>query len=359
MSLGGIEAFMMNYYRNIDRSKIQIDFVVHGFEKGIYDDEIRELGGIIYNVPIKSESYFANINELRNIFNKKLYKIVHAHMDAMNTVVLREAKRSGVPIRISHSHNTQHLTNSKIKYALNEYVRKRVCKYATHLFACSVPAAEWLYGKKAVKEGAVYLIKNAIDLDKYRFSDFYRDKYRKVFNVEDNFVIGHIGRFDYQKNHEFLINLFSEFIQLYPKAKLFLVGDGHLRSKIENQILKLGLSKDVIIAGYRKDINQLMNCFDVLCLPSKFEGLAIVLIEAQMNGLNCVASNTIPEEVKLTSLVKFVSLESNISQWIKQLYNGRKKTYDNIEEKIIEAGYSINKEAVKLSDLYREFLQQI
>lgn len=264
MKRGGIESYMMNYYRHFDHNKIQIDFVVLGFQKGAYDDEIESLGGKIYNIPQKSKNYLGYLKGLNKIFVTGEYRIVHSHLDAMSMTVLKQAKKFNVPIRIAHSHNTQHLTRNLIKLLINERAREKIKNYATHLFACSEPAGIWLYGNKAFEEGRVSIIKNAIDIDKFTFNKEKRKELRKEFELcEDDFVIGHVGRFEYQKNHKFLLETFAGVVKLIPNAKLILVGDGDLREKIENKIFKLNIQNNVILSGTREDVNNLYNLFDV------------------------------------------------------------------------------------------------
>jgi glycosyltransferase involved in cell wall biosynthesis len=354
MDRGGISAYMMNYYRHIDRTKVQIDFVVHGFERGVFDDEIRALGGLIYNVPIKSKDYFGNIKALRKIFKSDKYKIVHSHMDAMGMVVLKEAKHCGIPVRIAHSHNTQHLTNNKIKHLFNEYARKNITRYATHLCACSKPAARWLFGDKNVDENKVIYIKNAIDIKKYEFNIDSRESVRNKYNLKDSFVIGHVGRFDYQKNHIFLLKIFSKLVKNIPKARLFLVGDGHLRREIEYETTRLNLKDKVIMAGVRDDVHYLMNGFDVFCLPSLFEGLGIVLIEAQANGLECIASSEVPLESNVDDKVTYIKLKDSYKTWVDSLLTVKINNLDrNIHtSNFINSGYSIVHEAKKLESIY-------
>lgn len=358
MSRGGIESFMMNYYRNFNREKIQIDFVVHGFEKGIYDDEIKAIGGRIYKVSVKSKNYFENIKGLRKIFNSGKYRIVHSHLDAMSFVVLKEAKRCGIPIRIAHSHNTQHLTNNKIKFILNEYARKNIGKYATHFFACSKPAAIWLFGSKIVNENKVEYIKNAIDIEKFKYDQRIRKEVRKELNLEDSFVVGHVGRFDYQKNHKFLLDLFYELLKVRINSKLVLVGDGHLRKDIEKRITMLGIKDKVILCGVREDVHRLFNGFDVFCFPSLFEGLSITLMEAQANGLKCVTSNKVPLEANVNNLVKSLSLDSNYRKWINSINISDDYKRDINLEYLYKQGYAIKQESKKLQNLYYDLLRQ-
>lgn len=357
MHRGGIESYMMSYYRNIDRDKLQIDFIVHGYEKGVYDDEIEAMGGRIFRVPVKSKDYFGNIRELKKIFHTNDYKIVHSHMDAMSTVVLKIAKESNIPIRIAHSHNTQHLTTNKIKYLLNEYARKNITKYATHLFACSEPAARWLFGTTNVDKGNVVYVKNAINLEEYSFDSAMRAKYREEFGVKENLVIGHVGRFDYQKNHSYIIDIFSRLIQEVPNAKLVLIGDGKLKSKIQEKIIDYNLSNNIILLGMRDDVNKIMNSFDVFILPSHFEGLGIVLVEAQANGVKCITSDTTPIEVNISGGVKFLSIEqNNVGCWIQQIIDLDIKDRSIDISKFNSKGYEIKNEAEKLQKLYFEYL---
>lgn len=353
MSRGGIESFMMNYYKYFDKDKIQVDFIVHGFEKGIYDDEIKSMGGKIYNVPIKSKDYFGNISALTKIFRSGNYKVVHSHMDAMSMVVLKIAKKCGIPIRIAHSHNTQHLTKNLAKYFINEYARKNITKYATHYFACSHAAGRWLFGTKFTDK-KITVINNAINLNDYLFNNAKRNELREKYDLNSKYVIGHVGRFDYQKNHMFLLEIFRELLKKKPDSILFLVGDGHLRSDIESKITDLNIGNNVIIAGIRNDVSQLMNAFDIFCLPSHFEGLPVVLVEAQANGLKCITSDTVTTEVDISGDTKFIGLGNEfIDVWVNnivELNRDPNRTIDN--DLFIDAGYSISHEAQKLQDTY-------
>lgn len=351
MDRGGISSYMMNYYRHIDRSKVQIDFVVHGFEKGVFDDEIKELGGELYNIPIKSNDYFGNVKALREIFRSEKYKIVHSHMDAMGAIVLKEAKKCNIPVRIAHSHNTEHLTNNKVKYYLNELARKNITKYSTQLCACSELAGKWLFGEKLVENRKVRIINNAIDVNLYQFNEEKRTNIKKDLALKDNFIIGHIGRFDYQKNHMFLLEMFSQLIKEKPNVKLVLVGDGHLKNTIENKIEELKLSKHVILLGQRADVNDLMNIFDCFVLPSLFEGLPVVAIEAQANGLPCFLSSTITKEVALTDNIKFLNI-SNKDEWITSLSKSQILNREIVGSDFLKSGYEIESAAEKLCDLY-------
>lgn len=357
MHRGGIESYMMAYYRNIDRNILQIDFIVHGFEKGVYDDEIEALGGKIYKVPVKSKDYIGNIRGLKKIFMSYDYKIIHSHLDAMSSVVLKVAKDCGIPIRIAHSHNTKHLTENKVKFMVNEYARLTITKYATHLFSCSDPAARWLFGSHNVESGAVVFIKNAIDLDKFIFDETIRTKYREELGIGDELVIGHVGRFDYQKNHLYLIDIFTNLLKFKPDAKLILVGDGQLKSRILDKISEKNIVESLVLLGVRDDVDKLLNVFDYFLLPSHFEGLGIVLVEAQVNGLRCITSTATPIEVNINGQVEFLPIDKkSIDSWVQQILKTdvSKRSIDLNEFSV--AGYGIKNEAKKLQDLYLQYI---
>ena len=352
---GGTEAFIMNYYRHIDRSTVQFDFVVHGFEKGVYDDEIAELGGKIYQVPLKSKNYFGNIKALKAIFNTGKYNIVHSHMDAMGMVVLKTAKKCGIPIRISHSHNTDHQTTNKLQYALHEHARKNIIKYATHFFACSKAAGKWLYGEDIIKSSNYQIIKNAIDFDNFCFDEDMRAQIRSKYHLRsEDIAFGHIGRFSEQKNHMFLLDVFYEILKFTPTAKLFLIGDGHLLKQVEERIIKLDIINNVHLLGLRKDTFEILNAFDIFLLPSLYEGLPVVLTEAQANGLQCFVSDTITDEIDLLNAVTFISLDESPGKWADKII----KSYDGKLDRAVKkddfasTGYEIQTATKDLQDFY-------
>ena len=349
MDFGGISSYMMNYYRQFDKSKIQVDFIVHG-EGGVYDQEIEKMGGIIYHIPTKRENLLGNIFAMLSIMKKGNYHIVHSHMDGMNGLVLKMAKQCRVVSRISHSHNTEHLTTNCIKEKIHEYLRKRIVKYATEFWACSDNAGRWLYGENTLFE----VIPNAIDAMKYSFDERKRREVRKRLKLEDKYVIGHIGRFDYQKNHTFLLSVFAKLVQSREDAILVLVGDGDLRKSIEAQIIRLGIEENVLLLGTRDDVAELMNAFDLFVLPSKFEGLGIVVVEAQANGLPCICSNQVPREVNITDNVIFLDLTQE-QAWVEALMKTRKRKKD-VYTDICKAGYEIKLTAELLQEKYASLI---
>lgn len=349
MNRGGIESYMMNYYRNFDREKIQIDFIVHNAGGcGYYDAEIKKLGGNIYVVPQKSKHPLTYPSYLKKIFKNDNYKIIHTHMDAMGTWVLKIAKECGIPVRIAHSHNTQHLTTNPIKLFFLEQARKKINLYATHRMACSEAAGNWLFGNAPYQ-----IIRNAIDLDKFIFSPATRESVRKEWGIkEDEFLIGHVGRFDTQKNHTFLIEAFYKIHQKLPNTKLMLIGEGMLMSNIKDKVERLGLKDSTIFTGSRNDANLFYNAFDLFVLPSLFEGLGIVAIEAEINGCTTYLSDKIPQDAKIAHNVSFLPLDTDV--WTKKIieYISQENKRKGALFDIYKSGYDIKAEALKLQNIY-------
>lgn len=348
MHRGGIESYMMNYYRHFDRTKIQIDFIVHnagGY--GYYDDEIKRLGGRIFVLPQKSKHPFTYTHQLKSIFKKNDYKIIHTHMDAMGAWVLKVAKQCGIPIRIAHSHNTQHLSTNPIKLFFLEQARKSINRYATHRMACSEAAGKWLF-----KDAPFQIIRNAIDIDKFLYNPESREKIRRKWSInQDDFLIGHIGRFDTQKNHGFLIDVFKQVHQKCPQCKLILVGEGRLIHEIKAKIELLNLKESVIFTGSRSDANLFYNAFDLFVLPSLFEGLGIVAIEAEVNGCPTLLSEQVPQDTKISNQAVYLPL--NTCTWrdfIIQTMNNKERQSALFNP--YQSGYDIKTEAKKLQDIY-------
>lgn len=355
MKRGGIESFMMNYYRKIDPQKVKIDFLVHGYEVGEYDEEILNRGSKIYHVPTKSKHPMKYRKELYKIFSSGEYQIVHSHCDAISGWILQIAAKAGIPIRIAHSHNTATLTRNKIKLLINDYYKKQIPKYATHMFACSKAAGEWMFGSNSKFE----VIPNAIELEKYAFSKVLRDEVRKKFNCEEKYVVGHIGRFDYQKNHSFIIELWREIAPKHKKFKLMLVGGGDLKDEIERKIGEYKLEDSIIFTGVQENTSPFYSAFDSFILPSHFEGLPVVAVEAQANGLSCYLSKNITDEVCLTNLVERIDI-TGIEGWTEALEkNASSISLSEREERsslavrdIEEAKYGIVTAAQLLQEFY-------
>ena len=357
MNRGGLETMLMNYYRHIDRSSLQFDFMVHRHERGAYDDEIESLGGKIYRVhPIHPKYFLAYPHELNRFFKEHHeYKIVHSHLDLLSTFVLRSARENGVPVRISHSHNSS-FPDSGARRLFKLYSRRRLNAECTHFFACSESAGRFQFGDNIVDSGQLTVMRNAIDTNKFKFNVAARSHIREELNLEDKFVIGHVGRFSYQKNHDFIIKVFREVARTERNAFLLLVGDGELRGAIENKVAGMGLSDKVIFIGSVPNVNDYLSAMDVFLFPSHFEGLGIVVIEAQASGLPVVASTMVPRDVSLTPNVTFLALEAPLECWADAVCNCKTFNRTNDANTAVAKAYGIENSAKLLENFYEEVL---
>lgn len=313
MNRGGLETMIMNYYRHIDRNKVQFDFLTHREGKKDYDDEIEKLGGKIFHLPSLNPFSKNYLNQLNRFFEEhKEYKIVHSHLDCMSAYPLKVAKKYGVPVRIAHSHTTSQ--KKDLKYWVKMYSKRNIPKYATELFACSENAGRWMFGKENFT-----VIKNAIDTKKYIYNKDIATAKRKELGVSERLVIGHVGSFNYPKNHEFLIDIFEEVLKMRKDAVLVLIGKGELERKIKEKVKKRNLEDSVLFLGIRGDVPELLQTMDVFVFPSLYEGLGIAAIEAQVSGIPCLISDRVPEECQVTSCVTVLPLKKNASIWGKTI----------------------------------------
>ena len=348
MNVGGAETFIMNVYRNIDREKVQFDFVVHTKEKCDYEDEIKALGGKIYRIEQLSKHPLKSMKQLRKIIidNKDVYRTIHRHTDsAIVFTDLLIAKLAGIKNRYVHSHSDKTSKGSKIH---------RICRpilniLATRKFACGQQAGEWLFGKKQNFE----IIQNGIDIEKYKFNKNIRDEVRKELNLKENdILIGHVGRFHRVKNHDFLIDIFYE-VQKEINAKLVLVGTGELQDQIKEKVRKLGISDKVIFLGLRQDVNRIMQAMDIFLFPSLFEGLPLTLIEAQAAGLKILASDTITKKCNITGDITFISLEEDKDIWKRKILEILEHNERNIDvSELYKEGFDSKQTAKKLQNIY-------
>ena len=342
---GGVESVVMNYYNYIDREKIQFDFICDEDSTNIPYDEIEKLGGKVILIP-PYQRIVKYHKTLKNVLKDGNYKIVHSHINTLSVFSLFAAKCAGVPVRIAHSHSTTNKKEKK-KNILKQILRPFSKLFATDYMCCSEYAGRWLFGDKEYDKGNVYLLNNAIDLDKFKYDEKVRIKKREELNIEDDtLVIGHVGRFVEQKNHRFLIDIFNEVHKQNSKSVLLLAGQGPLMNEMMKKVERLGLGDSVKFLGQRHDIEQLYQAFDVFCLPSLYEGLGMVLIEAQCSGLYCVASNEVPNIVNIADIVKFCDLR-NIKEWKENILI-RQDTRKDLFKKLTECGYNIKKENKKL-----------
>lgn len=346
---GGVEAVVMNYYRNIDKKKIQFDFIFDDDSNDIPYDEIEKLGGKVILIP-PYQKVFKYHKELKRVLMSGNYKIVHSHINTLSVFSLFAAKKAGVPVRIAHSHSTTNKKEWK-KNLLKLVLRPLSKKYATHYFACTEHAAKWMFGDNE----DTYILNNAIDLDKFKYSKQIREEKRKKLKIkEDTFVIGHIGRFVKQKNHEFIIDVFNEIHKENKNAVLLLVGKGPLMDEIKEKVKELKLTKNVKFLGQRSDVNELYQAFDLFLFPSLYEGLGMVAIEAQTSGLQCIASTEVPSIAKVTDNLEFLELDDTIEMWKNVILDKQNKKRKSYVTEVKKAGYDIKTEVKKLEEKYIE-----
>lgn len=348
MNRGGIETMIMNLYRKIDREQIQFDFLVHRQEEGDYDDEIKQLGGEIYQAfPIRPWKYVQYFNWLNDFFNKHhTYIAVHSHIQENSGFVFKYASRYNIPNLICTSHTAGY--GIDYKYLFRQFAKFYLNKYCTYKLACGEMAGKHLYGASADYK----IFKNAIDLDKFTFNSDIRRKIRSEFGIEKKFVIGNVARFHPGKNHSFVIDIFHQICSTEKNATLMLVGAGEEEEQIKNKVKKLALTSKVIFTGLREDVCDLLQAFDVLLFPSLFEGIPVSIIEAQATGLPCILSNTIDPTTKITPNIEFYPLNAPISTWSDAVLS--KKDFNRIccNQYIVDAGYDINIMAEVYHNLY-------
>ena len=343
MGRGGIETMLMNYYRRMNRQRIQFDFLVHRDFRADFDDEIEALGGRIYRIPPMNPASAAYRKALSDFFREHPYRVVHCHLNYMSGVVLSVAKRVGIPVRIAHAHTANMAPGWK------QSVR-RLCKYlipvtATHCFACSTEAGRAIFGR-----GAFSILANAIDAAAFTPNDALRVEVRSELGLGNAFTVLHVGRMIYAKNHEFLLDVFRELLKAEPGAKLVLVGDGELRPQIGEKVAALP-EGSVLLMGTRTDIPRLLQAADVFAFPSRFEGMPVTMIEAQAAGLPCVKSDTVTDECVVTDLVTSLPIDDP-RVWAEAILAAKGTVHTDRLADIQRSGYDITAAAEKLERFY-------
>ncbi len=357
MNRGGAETMVMNYYRKIDKSKIQFDFMVHRQERGAYDDEIEAMGGRIYRMcPVFPQNFGKYKKMLKVFFNEHPeYKIIHSHMSELGYFAFKEAHKHGVKVKICHAHNApvKESMNLKEKGQLlfRNYFKKEMLPYSEHLFVCGEEAGNWLYGKE--NKNRFVMMNNAVDAEKFRFSSSARAAKRAEMNLENKFVILNVGRFNLQKNHTFIIDVFEKIKSIYKDSVLLLAGSGEMENEIKEKVKRLGLEADVKFLGLRDDVNELFQAADVFLFPSLYEGLPVTMVEAQCSGVKCFISDVIPQQCVMTEDVVSLSLDKPAEYWaerIAALSGGyeRKDRYDDM----VRADFDITSNAQWLCNFY-------
>lgn len=349
MEAAGVQTFLMSLYRRIDRNIVQFDFLVHYETPQFFDDEIEQLGGHVYRLTFREDyDLFKYLKDLDIFFERHPeYKVVHGHMHSLGAIYLYYAKKHGIQSRIAHSHtnNTQNDKKKILKLLMN----RLYAKDATELFACSSNAGEYMFGDKSFR-----VINNAIDSNHFSFSRQKRETKRKELGIDHRFVIGSVGRFELQKNQKFAVEVFEAFQKKHQNSVLLLIGSGSMEQEIRNLVISKGLKDSVMFLGNRRDVAELYQAMDVFLMPSLFEGLGIVAVEAQAAGTPVVCTDTLPKEIDVSPLIHRVSLNEREEVWATRIIEAASHPMSHMDMKsyIIEADYDMTMLADKMQEFY-------
>ncbi len=348
-------SFIMNLYRNINHNEWQFDFIYIFNTASNHKEEIESYGGKVKYIPkpnILTVFSFYHIIDKYLKHNSDKYCAIHLHEVLLGIIILPLAKKYKIPIRIVHSHSSVH-SEKKSRALRNKILCLPIKKLSNVWLACSNKAANFLYGYKDAQKAII--VKNAIDLNKYRFNEAIRRQIRSELNLNNNLVIGHIGRFCIQKNQEFFIPLIKELKSRNILFRLIFVGDDSEAHSLHRILEKEHFNENVLFLGIRDDINKLLQAFDAFVLPSLFEGLPIVGIEAQAAGLPCIFSDTITQETKVTKNVEFLSLNDSPNKWIDQILKFQKENINrDTTQFLIDNKYDINNLVEQMLHIYTQ-----
>ncbi|WDL92127.1 glycosyltransferase family 1 protein [Bacillus sp. HNR-4] len=351
INAGGAETFLMKLYRALDKRKYQMDFYCMSLEKGYYEEEIKKLGGKVYYAVPKSQSWIKAFFTLKGVVKENKYEyVMRVSQHSLATFDLIAARMGGAQVLVQRSSNSN--AASKIGRVLHDLFRWLPMTIPNVKIAPSTEAAEYTFGKNCVKNGKAILIKNAIPLESFLFNKEKRNKLRKELNLDGKFVVGHVGRFDTQKNHSYLIDIFSEIVKRNVNSILVLTGKGSLENEIKEKVEKLGLIENVIFTGVRSDIPDIMMAMDVFIFPSLYEGMPNTVIEAQGTGLPCIISDTITREADITENIEYLSINEEPEKWAEKalIYSSGYERGD-VQKAFVKKGYDINCESKKLMEL--------
>lgn len=354
MNCGGAETLLMHLYRNMDREQVQFDFLVNVFDDMFYQKEIESLGGHVYRMPFLTKlTPPVYEQKLKAFFKEHDYKIVHSHLETTTGLILRAAKRAGVPVRIAHSHNSRFTKTGLMalpENAFKAYCRTKIVPNATKLYGCSELANAWLYGKHAA-EGEQ--LNNGIDTKSCAFNPQVRAEMRAELGLGDAFTFGHVGRFNDQKNHSFLIEAFKKYHDGHENSRLLLVGEGILMPQIREQAKNAGLEESVSFLGLRSDVTRILQAMDCFLMPSKFEGLPLALVEAQAAALPCLAADTVSTMTDLSAgYFRFIPLD--VDKWAEEMASVPTERSAGAEKIVADKGFDSYIQAQKLQSFYLE-----
>ncbi len=353
-NLGGAESRVMELYRALDKDQVQFDFLVHTDKEGQYSEEIRRLGGRIYSVPrFRVFNLLSYQRALRRFFGgHPEFVAVHGHMTSTASIYLPIAKRAGVPVTIAHARSAG--VDPGIKGLVTKVIRYPLKYRADYCFTCSAEAGEAVYGRKWIGKGKVWTIPNAIDVQRFAFNPAVREEVRTELGLADKFIIGHVGRFGFMKNHRYLIDIFAQLCKMREDAALVLIGKGGLEGEIREKVNASGLADRVVFLGNCFDVERYYQAFDYFVFPSVFEGFPGSVAEAQASGLCCLVSDKVTREVALTALVTYKSIEDPAASWASEIMRNSKKALIREDMRAAIAGkdFDVHRQAAKMEAFY-------
>lgn len=360
---GGIQEMVLKWLENMNTNEIQVDILSYNTGKiDNYPERFEKFGGKIHIVQtyISKKYFIKSFKDLYKFFNENRdYDILHAHASSKAIFVMLFAKIYGIKTRILHSHCTQFIMKGKISLLIANLFKPLTNFLTTDYYACSLEAGIFLFGKKAIEQGKVTIAHNAIKVSDYKFNEDNRKNIRRELGIENNIVIGHVGRFRPQKNHDYLIDIFKEINNIENNSVLLLVGNGELEKSIKEKVKRLGIEKNVIFLGFRTDINRIMQGMDILVMPSIFEGLPVTCIEAQAEGLPCVFSDTITKDAAILKESVYINLETPPNKWAEIILDITKNYKRRDTTEIIQKhGYDIALESKKIEEFYKYCLMR-
>lgn len=349
--LGGAESRIMDLYRHVDRSRVQFNFMVHTDKEGHFDTEMKELGGRIYRVPrFRVYNYFAYRKAWKAFLKEhREFAVIQGHITSTASIYLPIAKKAGIPVTIAHARSGG--VDKGMKGKLTRWMRRNLSKKTDYMFTCSEVAGVSVFGEKAVTEGKTIFIPNAIDCSRFAFNEEKREQLRQELGIEDKYVIGHVGRFHYAKNHEYLLRVFACLSEKMNCA-LVLLGEGGGIKAAKELAETLGIKDRVYFLGNKSNIFDYYQIMDYFVYPSRYEGLPGTIVEAQCAGLRCLMSDTICSEVVVTDLVQCLSIEEEPSKWADYIEKTVKYDRTSHVKQMQEAGFDVCAQADVMMDFY-------
>lgn len=347
--IGGAESRVMDLYRHMDRDMIQFDFLVHR-KNGYFNKEIESLGGNVYYLPpFRIYNYLAYRKAARDFFEKhNEYLAVHGHMTSTAAIYLPEAKKAGIPLTIAHARSAG--VDKGVKGKLTRILRKNLYRKCDVMLACSDLAAISVFGQRRYDDGDTVFVPNAVDTSAFKKDEKERSRIRNQYNIGEETVIGHVGRFHYAKNHEFALDVFKAYLELDSDAKFMMVGDGETKSRIEEYAKEIGIDSKVIFTGNQNPVEPFYQAFDMFLFPSRYEGMPGTIVEAQAAGIPCLLSDTITKQVKVSDMVEYMSLNTNPAEWAQKLFEFKGKEWNSLD--LLNTNFDVNHQVKKYMKFY-------